>query len=157
MATAITPITKHEPITEQLAAHAADLISNQLAAHAANLLACELCPRKCGVNRLAGENGVCGADATLRIARAALHEWEEPCISVGAGSGAVFFSYCSLHCIYCQNHDIAQGAHGTDITVERLTAIFQELAAQGAANINLVTPTHYWPHIVGRIRLAVRV
>ena len=99
------------------------------------------------MDRLAGQRGACGADATLRVARAALHEWEEPGIAVGPGSGAVFFSFCPLRCLYCQNAEIAQGAHGTDISVERLARIFCELRGQGAANVNLVTPTHYWPHI----------
>lgn len=112
---------------------------------------CMLCPRLCGAHRRAGERGACGAADELRLARAALHEWEEPPISVGAGSGAVFFSNCALRCIYCQNVDIACGAHGTDVLPERLAQIFQELAAQGAANINLVTPTHYLPFIVRSI------
>lgn len=108
---------------------------------------CELCPRRCGANRAAGERGACGAGAELRVARAALHEWEEPPISVGAGSGAVFFSNCALRCMYCQNAEIACGRHGTDISTERLADIFFELKAQGAANINLVTGTHYLPQI----------
>lgn len=86
---------------------------------------------------------MCGADDTLRIARAALHEWEEPVISVGAGSGTVFFSGCPLRCVYCQNIDISTGNRGREISVERLADIFFELIDQGAANINLVTPTHY--------------
>lgn len=108
---------------------------------------CEICPRRCGANRAAGERGVCGAADELRIARAALHEWEEPPISVGAGSGAVFFSHCPLRCVFCQNVQIACGEHGTDIPVERLARIFVELRNQGAANINLVTPSHYFPQI----------
>ena len=116
---------------------------------------CGLCPRRCGANRRAGQRGVCGADGSLRIARAALHEWEEPPISVGAGSGAVFFSNCPLRCIYCQNAQIACGAHGTEVPPERLSAIFLELRDQGAANINLVTPTHYLPFVLDAIR-AVR-
>jgi len=108
---------------------------------------CELCPRRCGANRAAGERGVCGAARELRIARAALHEWEEPPISVGAGSGAVFFSHCPLRCVFCQNVEIACGNHGTDVSVDRLARIFVELREQGAANINLVTPSHYFPFI----------
>lgn len=108
---------------------------------------CDLCPRACGVDRDTGQKGICGAADELRVARAALHFWEEPVISVGAGSGAVFFSNCPLHCIYCQNADIAQGRHGIDISVERLSDIFLELQAQGAANINLVTATHYMPQV----------
>lgn len=115
---------------------------------------CMLCPRRCGANRMAGQRGVCGADNTLRIARAALHEWEEPPISVGAGSGAVFFSNCPLRCIYCQNSEIACGAHGTEIDTKRLCDIYFELAAQGAANINLVTPTHYLPFVQDSLQSA---
>lgn len=105
-------------------------------------------PRMCGVNRRAGQRGACGAADELRIARAALHEWEEPPISVEPGSGAVFFSNCALRCVYCQNAEIACGQHGTDVSQERLAQIFHELQGQGAANINLVTPTHYLPYIV---------
>ena len=104
---------------------------------------CELCPRKCGANRAAGEQGYCGADDTLVVARAALHFWEEPPISGEAGSGTVFFSHCPLRCIYCQNAPIAQGIAGTPITEERLVDICLELQNQGALNINFVTPTHY--------------
>lgn len=109
---------------------------------------CRLCPRACGADRASGERGLCGADDTLRIARAALHEWEEPPISVGAGSGAVFFSNCPMRCIYCQNAEIACGAHGTQVPPERLSQIYRELRDQGAANINLVTPTHYLPFVM---------
>ena len=104
---------------------------------------CELCPRSCGVNRSEGETGVCGATNTLRVARAALHMWEEPPISGEAGSGAIFFSGCPLKCIYCQNHEISTGNFGIDITPERLVEIMLELQDQGALNINLVTATHY--------------
>lgn len=115
---------------------------------------CTLCPRRCGANRRAGEVGACGADDRLVVARAALHRWEEPPISVGAGSGAVFFAHCPLRCIYCQNAPIAWGAQGTPIAPGRLARIFFELAAQGAANINLVTPTHYLPFVLSSIARA---
>jgi putative pyruvate formate lyase activating enzyme len=114
---------------------------------------CALCPRRCGVNRAAGERGVCGADDTLRIARAALHLWEEPVISVGAGSGTVFFSGCPLQCVFCQNHDISSGNFGQEISIERLAEIFLELQEQGANNINLVTATHYVPQIIEALNL----
>ena len=97
----------------------------------------------CGANRLAGKRGVCGAADELRVARSALHFWEEPPISGEAGSGTVFFSHCPLHCIYCQNAGIANGQVGRDITVERLAECYLELQSQGALNINLVTATHY--------------
>ncbi len=115
---------------------------------------CNLCPRKCGANRAAGVRGFCGADGTLRVARAALHEWEEPPISAKAGSGTVFFSNCPLRCVYCQNIDISQGGFGIDITAERLAEIFIELQAQDAANINLVTATQYLPWIVPALKQA---
>ncbi len=109
---------------------------------------CTLCPRNCHVNRLAGEIGYCGQGAVIRAARAALHFWEEPCISGESGSGTVFFSGCPLRCVYCQNHDIAIGKAGREISVERLSEIFLELQEKGANNINLVTPTHFVPLIV---------
>lgn len=108
---------------------------------------CTLCPRKCHVNRLAGQTGFCGQTHKLTAARAALHFWEEPCISGTTGSGAVFFSGCNLQCVFCQNHNIAIGKSGKEISVERLSEIFLELQAKGAANINLVTPSHFIPQI----------
>lgn len=119
-----------------------------------NLKECKLCPRNCGIDRLEGEYGYCGAPDKLIIARAALHHWEEPCISGSNGSGTVFFSKCSLKCVYCQNHDISQGAAGKAISIERLAEIFLELQDQKAHNINLVTPTHYVPHIIAAIKLS---
>ena len=98
--------------------------------------------------------GVCGASARVRIARAALHFWEEPCISGESGSGTVFFSYCPLRCVYCQNRDIAIGDAGTEVSVRRLARIYLELAAQGARNVNRVTPTHYAPAVVESVALA---
>ena len=108
---------------------------------------CTLCPRLCMVDRLAGERGYCGQTATLRVARAALHHWEEPCLSGTRGSGTVFFSGCNMRCIFCQNHEIAIGECGLSITPNRLVEIFLELQDKGAHNINLVTPTHYIPQI----------
>lgn len=105
--------------------------------------ACHLCPRRCGAARDEGVRGVCGANDTLRVARAALHMWEEPPISGEAGSGTIFFSGCSLKCIYCQNHEISTGNFGLEISPERLVEIMLELQDQGANNINLVTATHY--------------
>ena len=115
---------------------------------------CEICPRECGIDREQGKTGYCLADSRLRVARAALHMWEEPCISGSCGSGAVFFSGCNLRCIYCQNHEIAAGSRGKIITTERLAEIFLELEKQGAANINLVTPDHYLPDIVKALCMA---
>ncbi len=109
---------------------------------------CLLCPRKCGINRRTGQTGVCGVSSEIKVARAALHYWEEPCISGKKGSGAVFFSGCSLHCVFCQNREISDGKEGKVISKERLSDIFMELAVKGANNINLVTPGQYIPDIV---------
>ncbi len=108
---------------------------------------CILCPRKCGVNRIAKERGICGQTDVVKAARAGLHMWEEPCISGTRGSGTVFFSGCSLHCVFCQNTQIANGSAGREISVERLSEIFLELQEKGANNINLVTPGHFVPQI----------
>lgn len=117
---------------------------------------CLLCPRKCGINRSIGQTGVCGVSAEIRVARAALHYWEEPCISGEKGSGAVFFSGCSLHCVFCQNREISDGKAGKVISKERLSDIFLELKAKGANNINLVTPGQYIPDIVWAVNDARR-
>lgn len=109
---------------------------------------CTLCPRNCAVDRKMGERGICGQTENIKVARAALHYWEEPCISGTEGSGAVFFSGCSLHCVFCQNHNIANGTVGKEITMERLAEIFLELQEKKANNINLVTPGHFVPQIV---------
>lgn len=115
---------------------------------------CTLCPRRCHANRAAGQTGFCGQTAQLRAARAALHFWEEPCISGDCGSGTVFFSGCSLQCIFCQNHEIALGESGKVISVERLARIFLELQEKGAANINLVTAGHFIPQVCRALELS---
>ena len=115
---------------------------------------CTLCPRRCHANRAAGQTGFCGQTAQLRAARAALHFWEEPCISGDCGSGTVFFSGCSLQCIFCQNHEIALGESGKVISVERLSQIFLGLQDKGAANINLVTAGHFIPQICRALELS---
>ena len=111
---------------------------------------CTLCPRRCGTDRTK-KTGYCGMSATLTAAKAYLHMWEEPCISGENGSGTVFFSGCSLRCVYCQNREIALGRVGAEITAERLAEIFLEQKGRGAENINLVTPTHYAPHIIAAL------
>lgn len=115
---------------------------------------CTLCPRRCHANRLAGERGVCGMTDQIRVARAALHPWEEPCISGTHGSGTVFFSGCPLQCVYCQNREIAAGRLGRPYTTEQLAEAFLDLQAQHAHNINLVTPTHMMPRILDALQLA---
>ena len=108
---------------------------------------CTLCPRNCNVDRTNGRTGFCGQTKEIKAARAALHMWEEPCISGTKGSGTVFFSGCTLRCVFCQNAAIAAGKSGKIISKERLSEIFLELQEQGANNINLVTPTQFVPQI----------
>ena len=112
---------------------------------------CMICPRKCGINRYQ-KKGYCGATNKVRIAFYSLHKWEEPVISGSNGSGTIFFSYCNLKCLYCQNKKISTGGYGKDITNKRLKEIMLELQDKGAHNINLVTPTHYVPQIVSTLR-----
>ena len=114
---------------------------------------CTLCPRKCGVDR-ENARGICGESNILRVARASLHMWEEPCLSGNVGSGTVFFTGCNLGCIYCQNYNITHEHHGKEITTERLAEIFLELQEKGAANINLVTAVHFTPHIIQALDIA---
>jgi putative pyruvate formate lyase activating enzyme len=118
------------------------------------LKSCELCNRSCKVNRLDGSLGFCNASEKIKVARAELHFWEEPCVSGSEGSGTVFFSHCNLGCIFCQNHEISQEHNGKEITIERLSEIFLELQDKKANNINLVTPTHYVPQIIEALNLA---
>lgn len=108
---------------------------------------CELCPRKCGVDRQKNK-GFCRVSDKITLGRAGLHFWEEPCISGYGGSGTVFFSGCNMGCVFCQNMTLSRGETGKEITVTRLREIFCELIDQGADNINLVTPTHFVPEIV---------
>ena len=115
------------------------------------LKSCRLCPRKCNIDR-SSSLGFCKAPLNPKIARAALHHWEEPCISGTNGSGTVFFSGCNLKCVYCQNHKISQGGFGKEVTIERLSEIFIEFANRGAHNINLVSPTPYIPQIIEAIK-----
>ena len=115
---------------------------------------CTLCIRKCNVNRNKEIKGICNSSNTVKIARAALHFWEEPCISGKKGSGTVFFSNCNLKCVFCQNYKISHQGFGAEITIERLAEIFLELQDKGANNINLVTPTHFVPQIIEALKVA---
>ena len=115
---------------------------------------CTLCPRRCRADRAAGQVGFCGAGRTLKAARAALHFWEEPCISGTRGSGTVFFSGCTLKCCFCQNYPISAEGLGREITPEHLAEIFLDLQRQGAHNINLVTPGQWRPWIIAALDLA---
>ena len=114
---------------------------------------CNLCNRKCNIDRDIHE-GICGANNKIKIARASLHYWEEPCISGEKGSGTIFFSYCNLQCIYCQNYELSQNHIGKEITIEEFSDICINLQNKGANNINLVTPTHYVPQIIEGLKLA---
>lgn len=117
-------------------------------------MGCRLCPRECNADRTNGQIGYCGESAGLRVARAALHMWEEPCISGQTGSGTVFFTGCPLRCVFCQNNTIAAGHTGKTISADRLSEIFLELQQKGACNINLVTPTHFVPLIIPALQKA---
>lgn len=117
---------------------------------------CDICPRRCGVDRTAGERGFCGAGASVRVALVSLHRWEEPCLVGSRGAGTVFFSYCNMKCAFCQNYDLSHAGQGIDITTERLAEIFLEQQRRGAATIDLVTPTHYTPQIVQALSDAKR-
>ena len=107
---------------------------------------CELCPRKCGIDR-DQKVGFCGVTNNIKLARAALHEWEEPIISGTKGSGTIFFSGCNLKCVFCQNYDVSRG-YGKEVSLDRFIDIMKELEDKGAHNINLVTPTHYIDAII---------
>ena len=115
---------------------------------------CKLCPRNCGVNRTNDELGYCKAPNKLVVAKAYLHKWEEPCLTGKLGSGTIFFSYCNLRCIFCQNYDISTKHFGKTITIDRFSEICLELQEKGATNINLVTPTHFVPLIIEGLKLA---
>ncbi len=116
--------------------------------------ACELCPRQCRVDRTAGQRGICRASDTPRVSRSALHFWEEPPISGTAGSGTIFFSGCTLCCVFCQNYEISRGEAGLEVSSGRLAKMMLELQDQGAHNINLVTPMHYAPTIIEALKRA---
>ena len=118
------------------------------------LKSCNICPHKCGVNRLNGIKGRCKCDNKIKIALASVHNYEEPCISGKNGSGTVFFSNCNLNCIYCQNYEISQLGKGKEITIEYLAQIFIKQQEKNVNNINLVTPTMYVPQIIEAIKIA---
>ncbi len=119
-----------------------------------NLSRCEICPRKCGINREIGNKGICRTDNKITVARAAPHYWEEPCISGKNGSGTVFFSGCNLGCVFCQNREISRFSAGKEVSAEELAAIFEDLEKKGVHNINLVTPTHFVPQIAEALDIA---
>ena len=114
---------------------------------------CNICPRECGIDRYK-MNGVCGANANIKVALASTHNFEEPCISGISGSGTIFFSNCNLRCVYCQNFEISRDGYGKEISVERLAEIMLEQQSRGVNNINLVTPTMYVDSIIDAIKIA---
>lgn len=114
---------------------------------------CKLCPRKCNVDRTK-KAGFCGAGEKVRVALVSLHKWEEPCLTGENGAGTVFFAHCNLKCVYCQNFKISSEGYGEEISIERLAEIFLEQQRRGAANIELVTPTHYVPQICNALDIA---
>lgn len=115
---------------------------------------CEICPHRCGVNRLIGQKGRCKCDAQVKIALASVHNYEEPCISGKNGSGTIFFTNCNMNCMYCQNYEISQLGKGYNVTIEKLADIFLELQNKNVNNINLVTPTAYMYQIIEAIKIA---
>lgn len=131
--------------------------SNEKQTFRATTSGCELCPRKCGVERKQGKVGVCGAGEVAQVALADLHMWEEPPITGEHGSGAIFFSHCPLKCVYCQNRQISREGKGNEVTPVELAQMMLDLQARGATNINLVTGTHYLPQIEQALTLVGRL
>lgn len=131
--------------------HAIEAITEPLSRR---LEKCDICPRNCGVNRIKGERGYCGMDANLVVFTSFLHQGEEPAISGENGSGTIFFSGCNLKCVYCQNYKFSHLLEGKIIDEKKLADIMLELQRKGAHNINLVTPTHFLPQILGALLLA---
>lgn len=119
-----------------------------------DLSVCTLCPKECKASRTQGNKGACGANDKIHVARASLHQWEEPCLSGTNGSGTVFFSGCNMGCVFCQNREISHKGKGIEVSSDRLCEIFFELKAQGAHNINLVTAGHYLPQVLKSVEKA---
>nr|MBC7244549.1 radical SAM protein [Chloroflexota bacterium] len=134
--------------------HASGLLKDRIEQAYEILSHCTLCPRDCGVNRLAGEKGYCQAGADPVVASWNAHPWEEPPISGTNGSGTIFFTYCTGRCMFCQNYPISQLGIGQQVTVQRLAEMMLELQARGCHNINLVTPTHFVPQILAALAIA---
>jgi putative pyruvate formate lyase activating enzyme len=137
-----------------VALHRSGQLAERASAAIASLARCELCPRACGADRLAGGRGVCGVAADPVIASWNVHLWEEPPISGTRGSGTVFFSGCTGKCRFCQNYPISQYGHGNRVSVERFAQMMLELQQRGCHNINFVTPTHFAPQILAAVEIA---
>jgi putative pyruvate formate lyase activating enzyme len=139
-----------------LALYHAGELARRVKAAWAMLAPCQLCPHRCGVDRLHGERGVCRMGDQPQVSSWNLHAWEEPPISGTRGSGTIFFSGCTGRCCFCQNYPISQLGYGDVVSVERLAGMMLELQRKGAHNINLVTPTHFMPHILAALPHAIR-
>lgn len=142
------------PLPSYVALHRSDELRRRAQAAMAGLRHCTLCPRRCGMNRLAGQVGFCRAGAEPMVASWNLHPWEEPPISGTRGSGTIFFSHCTARCIFCQNYPISQLGVGRRCTTRQLADMMLELQERGAHNINLVTPTHFVPQFLEALELA---
>jgi putative pyruvate formate lyase activating enzyme len=138
-----------------VALHASGELRQRVVAAQERLESCDICPRRCGVNRLAGELGFCRAGALARVASANVHHWEEPPISGQRGSGTIFFSHCTARCLFCQNYPISQLGVGQETSAEGLANMMLQLQKRGCHNINLVTPTHYVPQILAALAQAI--
>jgi putative pyruvate formate lyase activating enzyme len=132
------------------------MLGHRIDAAWAMLARCELCPHRCGVDRLSGELGICRMGDLPKVSSWNLHPWEEPPISGTRGSGTIFFSGCTGRCRFCQNYPISQLGYGAVVSVERLAGMMLELQRKGAHNINFVTPTHFMPHILAALPYAIR-
>jgi putative pyruvate formate lyase activating enzyme len=139
-----------------LALHHSGELAHHIDAAWAMLDPCELCPHRCGVNRLDGEHGICRMGALPKVSSWNLHIWEEPPVSGTRGSGTIFFSGCTGRCRFCQNYPISQLGYGQEVNIERLAGMLLELQRKGAHNVNFVTPTHFMPHILAALPHAIR-
>ena len=144
----------HEP--SYLALHHSGELARRIETAWAMLTACELCPHRCGVNRLEGEHGVCRMGALPKVSSWNLHRWEEPPVSGTRGSGTIFFSGCPGRCPFCQNYPLSQFGYGQEVNIERLAGMMLELQRKGAHNVNFVTPTHFMPQILAALPHAIR-
>ena len=138
-----------------LETHKSGKLKEKIKVLKAMLSSCALCPRQCGVNRLKGEKGICEAGDVARVSSAFPHFGEEACLVGARGSGTIFFSYCNLKCIFCQNYEISHLAEGNDFNAQALASTMLGLQALGCHNINFVTPTHFVPQIMEALELAI--
>lgn len=149
-------MTQREQEPGYLRLHAAGALKARVAEARERLAACDLCPRQCGVDRLAGEVGYCRAGAVARVASHNAHHWEEPPISGTGGSGTIFFSHCTARCMFCQNYPISQNGVGREVPANALAGMMLSLQRMGCHNVNLVTPSHYVPQIIEAVAIAAK-